>query len=109
MPSSNNHRLGSVGEVGGGFSLSNRGRFNTGWEMEAVVLDADVVVEEEGKEEVVEGGEGEEEEEEDDEGRGGDGERSRLFVLDVFSVSPSFSLLLLLLLLLLLCPSLLLF
>jgi len=108
MPSSNNHRLGSVGVVGGGFSLSNRGRFNTGWEMDAV-LDADVVVEEEGKEEVVEGGEEEEEEEEDDEGRGGDGERSRLFVLDVFSVSPSFSLLLLLLLLLLLCPSLLLF
>tara|TARA_B110000090_G_scaffold103739_1_gene116502 strand:+ start:326 stop:646 length:321 start_codon:yes stop_codon:yes gene_type:complete len=104
MPSSNNHRLGSVGEVGGGVSLSNRGRFDTGWEVDMVVLDTDVVVEEEGEEVEVEG---EEEEVEDDEGRGGDGERSRLFDLEVsnmFSVSPPFSLPLLLLLL---CPSLL--
>ena len=72
-----------------------------------VVLDTDVVVDEAGEEEEVEG---EEEEVEDDEGRGGDGERSRLFDLEVsnvFSVSPPFSLPLLLLLLLLLCPSLL--
>ena len=111
MPSSNNHRLGSVGVVGGGFSLSNRGRFDTGWEVDVVVLDTDVVV---GAGELVAVNDrwvvvAEGEEDEEDEGRGGDGERSRLFDLDVFSVSAPFSLLLLLLLLLLLFPSLLLF
>ena len=107
MPSSNNHRPGSMGVVVGGFPLSNRGRFNAGWETDAVVLETDVVV---GVGELVavkdtwvmveeeEGGE------EDDRERGGDGERSRLFDLETGSVSPPFSLLLLLLF-----PSLLLF
>ena len=114
MPSSNNHRPGSVGAVGGGVSLSNRGRFDTGWEVDVVVLDTDVVV---GAGELVAVNDrwvvvAEEEEEEEDEGPGGDGERSRLFDLEVsnvFSVSTPFCLLPLLLLLLLLFPSLLLF